>query len=118
MNWKSESSPVGTFPPVHVILVITALSPEPVCCTTRCQPALGTNESMPNPVGTVNTTFEVVTPLFSVGTARLYSCNCFESETAGLTRACADAVDAPTSAVSATSAKTDERDMRMIVLLS
>jgi hypothetical protein len=37
-----------------------------------CHPAGGgTNESIPNPAGTVITIVVVVTPLFSVGTAKL-----------------------------------------------
>ncbi len=71
-NWNSESSPVGVWPPVQVTLVTTALSPAPVCCTCCVQPGGGgAKESMPNPAGTVMTIFVVVTPLFSVGTARL-----------------------------------------------
>ncbi len=61
-------------PPVHVTLVTTALSPEPVCWTDWCHPGGGgTNESIPNPLGTVITILDVVKPAFSVGTARLYS---------------------------------------------
>jgi hypothetical protein len=51
----------------------------------------GTNESIPKPVGTVITIVLVVTPAFSVGTARLYSWSLPDSDTAGLIRACADA---------------------------
>ena len=72
-NWKSESSPVGVWPPVQVTFWITASSPEPVCCTCRFQTGVGTNESIENPLGRVSTTFVVVAPSFSVGTARLYS---------------------------------------------
>ena len=69
---NSESSPVGVLPPVHVTCVTTALSPDPVW-RTCCVPARGggTNESIPNPSGTVMTIFDVVTFSFSVGTARL-----------------------------------------------
>ena len=75
-NWNSESSPVGVLPPVQVTFVTTALSPEPVCWTCWCQPAGGgTNESIPNPDGTVSTILVVVRFSFSVGTARLYSCS-------------------------------------------
>src|SRR5204863_661927 len=108
-NWNSESSPVGTFPPVQVTFWITALSPEPVCCRTRCHPGLGTNESIPKPCGTVSTIFVVVRLLFSVGTARLYNCSAFDSETAGLTRACADAAETNTSAASPANAGANRR---------
>ncbi len=50
-NWKSESSPVGTLPPVQVTFWITASSPEPVCCTCALPAGAGTNESIPNPAG-------------------------------------------------------------------
>src|SRR5204862_6468378 len=89
-NGNSASSPVGTCPPVQVTFWITALSPVPVCCSARCQPGLGTNEPIEKPLGTVSAILVVEAPDFSVGTARLYSCNSFASETAGLTRACAD----------------------------
>ena len=108
-NWNSESSSVGMFPPVHVTFWITALSPEPVCCSTRVQPGLGANESIEKPCGTVRTIFVVVRFAFSVGTARLYSCNSFASETDGLIRACADAVAATTSAAVPASASTPIR---------
>ena len=66
------SSPVGVLPPVSVTFVTTALSPEPVWASWTCHGSRGgTNESMPNPAGTVITRFVVVRPLFSVGTARL-----------------------------------------------
>jgi len=49
-----------------------ALSPEPVVLCDICQPAGGgTNESIPKPDGTVITILDVVSPVFSVGTARL-----------------------------------------------
>ena len=86
-NWKSESSPVGTLPPVQVTFWTTALSPDPVCWSCCVQPGAGTNESMPKPFGTVSTIFVVLRFSFSVGTARLYSCNSFASETGGLTLA-------------------------------
>ncbi len=99
-NWNSESSPVGVFPPVHVTFVITALSPEPVCCICCVQPVGGgTNESIPNPSGTVITILLVVRLLFSVGTARLYSCSFPATDTGGLTRACADAPAGRISAI-------------------
>ena len=68
-NEKAASSPVGTVPPVQVTFVITAASPEPVCCTARFQPVAGTNESIANPAGGVNSIDVVVAPSFSVGTA-------------------------------------------------
>ena len=46
----------------------------------------------PKPAGTVITIVLVVRPLFSVGTARLYGCDCPDTDTAGLIRACADAI--------------------------
>ena len=46
---------MGTLPPVHVTFCTTAVSPEPVDCTCRVHPGDGTNESMPNPLGTVST---------------------------------------------------------------
>src|SRR5258708_4800613 len=98
-NWNSESSPVGVWPPLHVTFVTTAASPEPVDATCMCHPGPGgTNESIPNPAGTVSTIFEVVGPAFSVGTARLYSCSSLDRDTAGLIRACADAAAGAVSA--------------------
>ena len=70
-NWNSESSSVGTWPPVQVTFCTTALSPEPCCTSTRCHPGSGTNESIEKLLGTVSTILFVVTPSFSVGTARL-----------------------------------------------
>src|SRR5207248_1757182 len=61
----------------------------------------GTNESIEKPGGTVSTTWVVVTPSFSVGTARLYSCSCFDNDTSGLIRACAHAFVAANSAPAA-----------------
>ena len=68
-NENAASSPVGTWPPVHVTLVMTASSPEPVCCTLRVQPGVGTNESMLKPAGGENSISVVVALSFSVGTA-------------------------------------------------
>ena len=99
---------MGTLPPVQVTFWITALSPEPVCCSTRFQPGLGTNESIEKPDGTVRTIFVVTALSFSVGTARLYSWSSFESETGGLMRACASAAAAKTSA--AAHASTSDSD--------
>src|SRR5581483_5112420 len=107
-NWNNESSPVGTCPPVHVTWVMTASSPEPVCCSMRFQPGLGTKESIEKLFGNVRTTFVVYAFAFSVGTARLYSCSTFASETAGFMRACADAPSAATSAETA-AARSAER---------
>jgi hypothetical protein len=51
---------------------ITALLPDPLCCSVCFQPGGGgTKESIEKPLGTVITTFVVVKLLFSVGTARL-----------------------------------------------
>src|ERR1700749_395846 len=47
---------------------------------------------MPNPDGTVIPSLVVVRPLFSVGTARLYSCSLPATDTGGLMRACAEAI--------------------------
>jgi hypothetical protein len=40
--------------PVQVTCWTTALSPLPVFRTMRCQPGLGTNESIAKPLGTVS----------------------------------------------------------------
>ena len=109
-NWKAASSPVGTLPPLQLTLLTTASSPEPVCCTSRFQPDAGTNESIANPSGTVSTTFVVVTPSFSVGTASVNSCPDFERATGGLTRACAAADAATTSAAVVTAPSASARN--------
>jgi hypothetical protein len=44
----------------------------------------------------------VLAPLFSVGTVRLYSWSCPDNDTAGLTRACAEADAAAISEPTAT----------------
>src|SRR5439155_6940930 len=72
-NEKVESSPVGTLPPSHVTLVISAFSPEPVCWTLRFQPGEGTNESIPKPFGSVSSILVVDAFDSSVGTARVNS---------------------------------------------
>jgi hypothetical protein len=92
-------------PPVQVTRVTTTLSPEPVCWTFMRHPGGGgTNESIPNPDGTVNTTFVVLAPLFSVGTARLYSWSFPAAETAGLIRACPAATAGTSSDIASATA--------------
>ena len=89
---KTESSPVGTLPPVQVTFCTTASSPEPVACTCRFQPAgEGSNESIAKPAGTVSSIVVVVAPSFSVGTESVNCCSTFAFATGGLTIACADA---------------------------
>src|SRR4029077_769972 len=73
---------------------MTALSPEPVCLTTRFQPGEGTNESIPKPLGGVSSISVVVRAAFSVGTARVKSCRAFDLVTGGLISACAQAREA------------------------
>ena len=72
--------------------VITASSPDPVCCTLRVQPGDGTNESMLKPAGGENSICVVAASSFSVGTASVYSSSVLATPTAGLTLACANAV--------------------------
>ena len=56
-------------PPLQVTFVITASSPEPVCCTVALPARDGTNESMLKPDGGVSSICVVVASSFSVGTA-------------------------------------------------
>src|SRR3954470_9298711 len=98
MNWKTVSSSVGVLPPLHVTFWISVSSPDPLDSTSRCQPELGTNESMPKPLGGVSSTVVVVRPSFSVGTASVKSWVVVETATGGLISACADAPAAATSA--------------------
>ncbi len=81
-----------------------ALSPLPVCWSTRCQPGAGTNESIENPLGSVSSTWVVVAPDFSVGTARLKSWSLPLSDTAGLISAWAQAAAGASSSTAATAA--------------
>ena len=86
---------------VQVTFWITVSSPEPVDCTSRFQPAAGTNESIEKPSGTVSTTFVVFAFSFSVGTASVKSCPLFASATGGLRWACANAEPAAAAASAA-----------------
>src|SRR5918912_27090 len=88
---------------------MVVLSPEPVDLTSRVHPGDGTNESIPKPPGGVNSIFVVVASSFSVGTASVNSCSCFDSATAGLTSACADADATTTSAAATAAPKTPKR---------
>src|SRR5215831_2644989 len=90
-NWKTESSPVGTLPPLQVTFWITASSPDPVCCTCRAQPGAGAKESIAKPEGGVNSIVVVFEFASSVGTASVKSWSSFASATGGLTSACAKA---------------------------
>ena len=108
-NWKTESSPVGTLPPLHVTFWITAFSPEPVCCSCRFQPAAGAKESMPKPPGGVSSTFVVVRPSFSVGTASVKSCRVFDLVTGGVISACAHALETTVRQTAATAVPTSAR---------
>src|SRR6266545_1409844 len=85
---------------------MTALSPEPVCCTWRFQPGVGTNESIENPGGHVKTILVVVAPSFSVGTASENNWPAVASATGGLMCACANADEATTRAAVARDAST------------
>ena len=119
-NWKTASSSVGTRPPVQVTFWITAFSPEPVSWSCRFQPTAGTNESMPKPLGGVSSTFVVVRPSFSVGTASVNSCAVFDFVTGGLISACARADEANASpvrpAAAPASARARTRLQFMVVL--
>ena len=71
-NWNSESWPVGVWPPVQVTRDDGAVTGARLLASFTCHGAAGaTNESIPNPAGTVITSLLVVSPAFSVGTARL-----------------------------------------------
>ena len=58
---------------LNVTFWIVVFSPVPVCCSLRFHPSAGTNESIPNPLGGVSSTFVVVSPSCSVGTASVNS---------------------------------------------
>ncbi len=106
MKWKTESSPVGTLPPLQVTFWTTASSPEPVVCALRFQPGAGSNESIAKPSGTVSSICVVVAPSSSVGTESVSCCNTFDLATGGLRIACANALCASTSDTAATVAST------------
>src|SRR6185312_3743275 len=98
-NENTESSPVGTEPPVHVTFVTTAFSPEPLCWTVRFQPPVsGKNESIEKPCGGVSSIEVVVAPSFSVGTASVNTWPSCARATGGLTCAWAHALLQTTSA--------------------
>ena len=108
-NWKMESSPVGTLPPIQVTFWITAFSPEPVCWSRRFHPVSETNESMPKPLGSVSSIFVVVRRSFSVGTASVNSCRVLDLVTGGLISACAQALETTVRPAAATAAPTSAR---------
>ena len=103
---KTESSPVGTFPPLQVTFWTTVSSPEPVDCSVRFQPGEGSNESTAKPLGTVSSICVVVEFASSVGTESVNCCRTFDLATGGLRIACANAVCASTSDTAATVAST------------
>src|SRR5205085_11990605 len=120
-NWKTESSPVGTLPPLQVTFWITAFSPEPVCWSCRFHPVAGLKESIPKPLGGVNSIFVVVAPSFSVGTASVKSCRVFDLVTGGLISACAQALEAtvrPTAAAAAPASARARTPVGFMLVLS
>src|SRR5205085_5438644 len=114
-KWNAESSPVGVFPPLHVTFWTIASSLEPFDWTVRFQPGAGTNESIAKPDGTVSSTDVVVAFSFSVGTSRPNSWRCFESTTAGLISACAQAALVKTSAAAVASTLATRRRFMCVV---
>ena len=117
-NWKNASSPVGTEPPVQVTFVTTALSPDPVDSTSRCQPGDGTNESIEKPLGGVNSIFVVAELASSVGTARLKSWAVFESDDGRADPCVGRRAAATTSAAAATSPTTMSTPPREVAVHS
>jgi hypothetical protein len=103
-NENAASSPVATEPPVHVTRSTTAASPLPFVTAERFQPGLGKNESIPKPLGGVNSTAVVAAPSFSVGTASVKTSESLAATTLGLTFACAEAAAVMVSAATTASA--------------
>src|SRR6516165_1699353 len=96
LNLNTESRFVGVRPPVHVTFVTAALFPDPVVCVCIFQGVGGgSNESIENVGGTVNSILVVMAFDSSVGTESVNCCSVLSAfATAGLMIACADAAAA------------------------